>query len=204
MKKYRCPYCGEPAFGWLQKASAKPSTHYFKWDSVLLLTCPHCKEQAKLVPTDGSRRLYKIFLPIAFAIIALVAVALVLEWWILIIVLVLLFNPISWVLDYARFKYERYVRIGEHHDILTEATIRFDETHSFIEESIYLLKPPASDIHKAGVHSYYVVAVTNCESDKGRYTLRFIKPEDHEKLVNSCERFSLFDEEKEVGTGEFQ
>lgn len=51
--KYRCPYCGEPAFSTAEKMGI-PVGHFGKY-AAFFPTCPHCKQIARRAATQRSR-----------------------------------------------------------------------------------------------------------------------------------------------------
>lgn len=148
-------------------------------------------------------KLYRICFISIVVLLAIVIIAALLQWWIVLIAAVLISCIPLYADDILHYRYDNFVRIGEYSDVPIEAEISFVQEHRFVDENIYLLKPSVSDLRKSGIHPQYYVAVTSAANESNRYRLRFIKPDDYQKLVKASTGFGLYDDNEQMASGHF-
>lgn len=202
MRSYRCPYCGRIAFNWFTKMNTHRHGHRYRTVELLYMRCKYCGKEAEFKTDPHHSKKYTLWAIISLLIMAFsVVLFLATNSPIVIVATLILYYPCCILLDYFHFKYDMFVRKGEYNDVLIPANLTFQKNYRFYNEVILILKPSDEDRLETSVASEYIVAVT--ERTEGGYNLRFIRPESGKPFTASRNTFFLFDEKKQIGTGQF-
>jgi len=191
MKKYYCPYCGEPTFSSYQKYTRKYSK--FGVRETLFFTCRNCHNEIERKYAYKDKRIkYLTMSCLLFIILILVFTSI--KAYILTAIALVCLTISTFFQDYYIGKACVLARIdGNYNDKLYPAKINSKEV---VSGGIYLLKPTSSELNKVSVHREYIAEITKDNSNQ--YFVRVIKPID---AAFTPQEFSIYDDKKSIGTG---
>ncbi|MBQ6829704.1 MAG: hypothetical protein IJO59_01115 [Clostridia bacterium] len=191
MKKYYCPYCGEPTFSSYQKYTSKYSR--FGVREALFYTCPKCHNEIERKYAYRDTKIKYLSLS-CLLFILLTFVFVLIKTYILMAVALICLAVSSTIEDYYVGKACVLARVdGNYNDKLYPVKINSKEV---LSGGIYLLKPTSGELNKVSVHREYIAEITKDNSNQ--YFVRVIKPID---AAFTPQDFSVFDDKKCIGTG---
>lgn len=191
MKKYYCPYCGEPTFSSYQKYTSKYSK--FGVREALFFTCRNCHNEIERKYAYKDKKIkYLTLACILFIILILIFTSI--KVYILAAIALVCLTISAFFQDYYVGKACVLARVdGNYNDKLYPVKINSEEV---VSGGIYLLRPNSNELSKTNVCREYVAEITKDETNC--YLVRVIKPVD---TVFTPQEFSVFDDKKCVGTG---
>lgn len=193
MKKYYCPYCGEPTFSSYQKYTRKYSR--FGVREALFFTCPKCHNEIErkfIAKNDKNVKYITIF--ILVLIVAILVLAFLKAYTLTCIALIIL-ATVTFYQDIRIGKSCIITRIdGNYNDTLYPAKI---SSKKVINGGIYFLKPNSEELSKTNVNRDYIAEIII--NDNSEHFIRIIKPVD---ASPPAFKFEIFEDEKLIGNGE--
>ncbi len=192
MKKYYCPYCGEPTFSSYQKYTNKYSK--FGIRETLFFTCRNCHNEIERKYTYKDKRIKYLTLS-CFLFIILMLVFTSIKAYILTAIALVCLTISGFFQDYYIGKACVLTRIdGNYNDNLYPAKI---SSKKVINGGIYFLKPNSEELTKTNVNRDYIAEIII--NDNSEHFIRIIKPVDASPPAFA---FEIFEDEKLIGNGE--
>ncbi len=194
MKKYYCPYCGEPTFSNYQKYTGKDYGIGAFIRNTIFFNCPHCHREIERRSTLQGKKILKYLIPIYLILAFALVVLLIAKMYIFVFILLLFMILFSFALTLISGKNCVLTRLdGDYNDILFPVEIDSKEITS---GSVYMLKPTSNELNKVNIHREYIAEITNDNLNK--YFVRVIKPID---CTFAPTEFLIYDDKKCVGNG---
>lgn len=200
MKKYRCPHCGEYAFGFFKKIiSQRYSVGQWVRDA-LYFTCNRCGKPIEQKPTVVAQKFYSWAIPFILISAVVFLILSILHLFVFLFVAVGISALLSFAFSYVMYKHNVIIRENGSYnpkdDVYVSAKIKVD---GHINTAVFELKPEENELYKTSVSREYIVELNDYDSQKETCNMRIIKPLD--VTIPEDMHFNIVDNDKIIGTG---